>query len=77
MFFGVPLYLFFMRGDIKNDVFTQLGLAHILLVMGYSLTQNYINHHSGMLHYLMYTIIFYTLVYRLNHTLVPKRTIAS
>jgi len=63
LFFGVPLYLIFKRGDLKNDIFTQLGVAHILLVMGYSVTQNYINHHSGMLHYLMYTIIFYSLVY--------------
>jgi len=66
LFFGWPLYLIFKRGDLKNDVFTQLGVAHILLVMGYSLTQNYINHHSGMLHYLMYTIIFYSLIFHKN-----------
>ena len=66
LFFGWPLYLIFKRGDLKNDVYTQLGVAHILLVMGYSVTQNYINHHSGMLHYLMYTIIFYSLVFQKN-----------
>jgi len=63
LFFGWPLYLICKRGNLKHDVFTQLGVVHILLVMGYSVTQNYINHHSGMLHYLMYTIIFYSLIH--------------
>jgi len=72
LFFGWPLYLIFKRGDLKYDVFTQLGVAHILLVMGYSVTQNYINHHSGMLHYLMYTIIFYSLVRANQKNFSPK-----
>jgi len=69
LFFGVPLYFIVIRGNIKQDVFTQLGVAHILLVMGYCLTQNYINHHSGMLHYLMYTVIFYVLVFQRQQAL--------
>jgi len=74
LFFGMPLYLFIVRGNIKKDIFTQLGVAHILLVMGYCLTQNYINHHSGILHYLMYTVIFYSLVFQKNN---QKNTIEN
>jgi O-antigen ligase len=74
LFFGVPLYLFVRRGDIKNCVFAQLGIAHIILVMGYCLTQNYINHHSGMLHYLMYTIIFYAMLYQQLNTSARDET---
>ncbi|WP_157823279.1 O-antigen ligase family protein [Psychromonas sp. MB-3u-54] len=65
-FFLVPMYFFLRRGNIKHDIFTQLGVAHIILVMGYCLTQNYINHHSGMLQYLMFTIIFYAMLYNEN-----------
>jgi len=63
IFFIYPLYLFTVRKDLKHNIFAQLGVAHILLVMGYCLTQNYINHHSGMLQYLMYTTIFYVMFY--------------
>jgi len=63
LFFYFPLYLFLSRGNIKNNVFSQLGVVHIALVMSYCLSQNYINHHSGMLHYLMYTIIFYAMLH--------------
>jgi len=65
LFFCVPLYLFSSTHKVKhnpnNDIFRQLGIAHIVLVMGYCLTQNYVNHHSGILHYLFYTVIFYAL----------------
>ena len=63
IFFLIPFYLFLARGNIKNNVFSQLGVAHIILVMGYCLTQNYINHHSGMLQYLMFVIIFYAMLH--------------
>lgn len=72
LFFSVPLYLFITKGNSKNCVFTQLGISHIILVMGYCLTQNYINHHSGMLHYLMYTIIFYVMLYQQLNTSIPE-----
>jgi len=63
-FFCTPLYLFIVEKDVKNNAFSQLGIAHIILVMSYCFTQNYINHHSGMLQYLMYTTIFYVMVYQ-------------
>lgn len=68
VFFLVPIYFFLRRGNLKHDVFAQLGVAHITLVMGYCLTQNYINHHSGMLQYLMFIIIFYAMFYNENRT---------
>lgn len=74
LFFCVPLYLFMSKGNAKNSVFAQLGIAHIILVMGYCLTQNYINHHSGMLQYLMYTIIFYSIFYHHNQASVFEKT---
>jgi O-antigen ligase len=69
LFFLVPMYFFLRRGNLKHDVFAQLGVAHITLVMGYCLTQNYINHHSGMLQYLMFVVIFYAMLYNEKKTL--------
>ena len=73
LFFCLPLYFFIFKRDVKNSVFAQLGVAHITLVMGYCMTQNYINHHSGMLHYLMYTIIFYAMFLHTNQTSVSEK----
>lgn len=69
LFFLVPFYFFLLRGNIKSNVFSQLGVVHITLVMGYCLTQNYINHHSGMLQYLMFSIIFYAALHNENNKL--------
>ncbi|WP_028869035.1 O-antigen ligase family protein [Psychromonas arctica] len=73
LFFCSPLYFFIAKRNVKNSVFAQLGIAHIILVMGYCLTQNYINHHSGMLHYLMYTIIFYAVFFHTNQVSVSDK----
>jgi len=73
IFFLVPMYFFLRRGKIKHDIFVQLGVTHIILVMGYCLTQNYINHHSGMLQYLMFVIIFYAMLYNESSTLSPEQ----
>jgi len=72
LFFCLPLYFFISKKNVKNNIFAQLGIAHITLVMGYCMTQNYINHHSGMLHYLMYTIIFYSVFLHTNLTSVSE-----
>ncbi len=73
LFFLVPMYVFLLRGNIKNNTFSQLGVVHIILVMGYCLTQNYINHHSGILQYLMFIIIFYAVLHNENNTLLTKK----
>ena len=72
-FFLGPMYLFLFRGNIKHNIFSQLGVVHITLVMGYCLTQNYINHHSGMLQYLMFIIIFYAMLDNENSNLPPEK----
>jgi O-antigen ligase len=51
--FLVPMYFFLRGGNLKHDVFIQLGVAHITLIMGYCVTQNYINHHSSILQCLL------------------------
>tara|TARA_R110001583_G_scaffold41292_2_gene131494 strand:- start:1039 stop:2265 length:1227 start_codon:yes stop_codon:yes gene_type:complete len=73
LFFCISLYFFISKGNVKHNAFAQLGIAHIILVMGYCLTQNYINHHSGILQYLMYTIIFYSIFYHNNLTSLSKK----
>jgi len=74
IFFTGPMYLFLRGGNIKHDIFAQLGVAHITLVMGYCLTQNYINHHSGMLQYLMFVVIFYAMLYHENKNSLSNST---
>lgn len=77
IFFLVPMYLFLRRGNINDNVFAQLGVAHITLVMGYCLTQNYINHHSGILQYLMFIIIFYAMLHNENDRSLSNSTTAG
>ncbi|MBD1558491.1 O-antigen ligase family protein [Vibrio sp. S9_S30] len=38
--------------------FAVMGICHITLLMGYFLTQTYLNHHSGILLYITFTAIF-------------------
>ncbi len=38
--------------------FAVMGMCHIVLLMGYFLTQSYLNHHSGILLYVTFTAIF-------------------
>ena len=73
IFFLAPAFFVLRRGNIKNNVFSQLGVVHITLVMGYGLTQNHINHHFGMLQYLMFVIIFYSLLYDKNQKPTPHK----
>jgi len=72
-FFLLPMYFSLRGGNLKHDVFIELGVAHITLVMGYCLTQNYINHHSSTLQYLMFVVIFYAMLYNENRTLSSKK----
>ena len=70
-FFLAPIYFFLCKKNLRNNVFAQLGVTHIILVMGYCLTQNYINHQSGMIQYLMFVIIFYSIFF--NETIKKKK----
>jgi len=68
-FFLLPLN-FFRKNHKKaqtaqQKVINLLGMTHVLSVMGYCMTQNYINHHSGILHYIVYTSIFIAISFNL------------
>ncbi|GAD80549.1 O-antigen ligase family protein [Vibrio ezurae] len=60
IFFCGPLYVFIRDYRDNRNIYSYLGIIHIISVMSYCLTQNFINHHSGMLFYIMFTIIFYS-----------------
>ena len=69
MFFFAPLNLFRKNYQqaktIEQKTINLLGLSHILLTMGYGMTQNFINHHSGMLYYVVYSCIFIAISFHL------------
>ncbi|WP_061019391.1 O-antigen ligase family protein [Vibrio splendidus] len=55
-FFGVPLYLLWKKtqASCSRDsqyFFAVAGIVHITSVIGFSLTQHYLAHHSGILYY--------------------------
>lgn len=62
LMFGVPLNVFIKRykayKDTEEGYFALMGACHIVLLMGYCLTQHYLAHHSGMLLFVTYTAIF-------------------
>jgi len=46
---------------IESQFFALMGICHIALIIGYSLTQHYLNHHSGILLYTVGIVIFASL----------------
>ncbi|MBW3697592.1 O-antigen ligase family protein [Vibrio sp. T187] len=71
-FFGVPAY--FLWKKIKqspsrddNYFFAVAGVVHIVSVVGFSLTQHYLAHHSGILFYSIGTAIFFGAAYSKNN----------
>jgi len=63
--FGVPLSVFIKRykayKETEYGYFALMGASHIILLMGYCLTQHYLAHHSGMLLFITYTAMFLAL----------------
>lgn len=58
--FLVPLRVFRQRlasKQKKQQYIAVCGVAHVLLVAGYCLTQNYLNHNSGIIFYCILTVI--------------------
>ncbi|WCE29861.1 O-antigen ligase family protein [Vibrio sp. SCSIO 43137] len=47
--------------SIESRYFALMGICHIALVIGYSMTQHYLNHHSGIILYTMGTVILASL----------------
>ncbi|MPW37523.1 O-antigen ligase [Vibrio sp. B1Z05] len=59
LFFCLPLFVFIKGYQVNNNIYSLLGIVHITSILGYSLTQNFINHQSGMLFYIAFTVLFY------------------
>ncbi|NOI91192.1 O-antigen ligase family protein [Vibrio splendidus] len=67
-FFGVPLYLLWKKVSTSRSrnnqyFFAVAGIVHITSVIGFSLTQHYLAHHSGILFYSIGTAIFFGAAY--------------
>lgn len=67
-FFGVPLYFLWKKIKLScvrddNYFFAIAGIVHITSVIGFSLTQHYMAHHSGILYYTIGTAIFFGATY--------------
>ncbi|WP_261834519.1 O-antigen ligase family protein [Vibrio ishigakensis] len=58
-FFGYPLYLFTLSYIKTESIYALLGIVHVASTMGYALTQNFINHQSGILYFIIFTALFY------------------
>lgn len=59
--FVLPLKQFYRRLSIKSQqqsLMALCGITHVLQVMGYCLTQNYLNHNSGIIFYSFLTVVF-------------------
>jgi O-antigen ligase len=56
--FFVPLLTFRkLYNKNKHNYFALMGEVHIILIMGFCLTQHYLNHHSGLLVFTFGTVI--------------------
>ncbi|OCH52770.1 O-antigen ligase [Vibrio sp. ZF57] len=71
-FFGVPLYLLWKlvissKSKDNSYFFALAGIVHITSVIGFSLTQHYLAHHSGILFYSIGTAIFLGAAYSQKH----------
>ncbi|WP_299686084.1 O-antigen ligase [uncultured Vibrio sp.] len=67
-FFGVPLYLLWKKvqsSTARDDQYfiAVAGIVHITSVIGFSLTQHYLAHHSGIIFYSIGTAIFFAAAY--------------
>lgn len=76
-FFGVPLYLLWkkVQTSCSRDsqyFFAVAGIVHIISVIGFSLTQHYLAHHSGILYYSIGSAIFFGSAYSKRNELEVK-----
>lgn len=67
-----PLWVFLKRlrfakshlekeASIRQETVCQLGICHILLVMGYCLTQSWFEHNSGIVFYSIVLVVFFAM----------------
>jgi O-antigen ligase len=60
--------------DTESRYFALMGQCHVIAMMGYCLTQHYLNHHSGIVFYVTGTAIFASLCIASGHHR-PKKVI--
>lgn len=71
LMFLYPLF-YFLNAFTKSEkysltyILSLLGGIHVISIMGYSLTQHYLSHHSGVLFYSFGTVIFFALIHNLG-----------
>ena len=71
LMFLYPLF-YFLNALAKAEKYSLtytlslLGGIHVISIMGYSLTQHYLSHHSGVLFYSFGTVIFFALIHNLR-----------
>lgn len=71
LMFLYPLF-YFLNALAKSEKYSLiytlslLGGIHVISIMGYSLTQHYLSHHSGVLFYSFGTVIFFALIHNLR-----------
>lgn len=71
LMFLYPLF-YFLNAFAKSEKYSLtytlslLGGIHVISIMGYSLTQHYLSHHSGVLFYSFGTVIFFALIHNLR-----------
>ena len=61
----IPLRAFMKKLNTKNDevkLIATLGVAHVLSVMIYGLSQGFLVHNSGTIFYFFLTIVFYAAI---------------
>ena len=61
----IPLRTFMKNLKTANNeikLFATLGVAHVLSVMIYGLSQGFLVHNSGTIFYFFLTIVFYTAI---------------
>ena len=49
------------KDRIKQECICQLGISHILLVMGYCLTQGFFEHNTGITFYSIVLVVFFAM----------------
>lgn len=70
-FFLTPLSFFLSHLKYKTDkpdvyIVAWMGISHVFMIVGFSLTQHYLNHHSGIIIYSFGVAIFASLIITLN-----------
>ncbi|MDN3714571.1 O-antigen ligase family protein [Vibrio breoganii] len=68
LLFLYPLYFFTKKSDKNDSIINQLGFIHIIMMMGYCLSQSVFNHNSGIIYYCLMLVILASPLLNASHT---------